>query len=325
MIDRGEMHYLSHLAPLGARRFFVAGVPKGGTTALCAFLGQHRQVFMCPIKEPNFFAASELMAIENPSMRSSIEREVLAAERWLAGDRRKPQVKGLVLNWKSYALLFDGMRDELAVGEGSTAYWWAPGAPSAICERYPDARFIIMLRNPADRFFSQYLATKWRMPDLTCGEYFSLARSGHEDWKSLEAIGRYATNLQRFFKKFSRRQISIHLYEDFCRNPRAVCRKIFGFLGTDVGHSINVSARLNEPRLPRWPALPHLYRSLPGSQIVWRAMSSKMRDKLRHFAQKPRSQEAMNSADRREVAAHYRDEILGTAELIDRDLSSWLE
>lgn len=35
--------------------FFIAGAPKSGTTTLYRYLNEHRDVFMSPIKEPNFF------------------------------------------------------------------------------------------------------------------------------------------------------------------------------------------------------------------------------------------------------------------------------
>ncbi len=36
--------------------FFLAGAPKAGTTALYQYLGQHPNIYMSPVKEPNFFA-----------------------------------------------------------------------------------------------------------------------------------------------------------------------------------------------------------------------------------------------------------------------------
>jgi hypothetical protein len=36
--------------------FFIVGAPKAGTTSLYAYPGQHPQVYMCPIKEPGYFA-----------------------------------------------------------------------------------------------------------------------------------------------------------------------------------------------------------------------------------------------------------------------------
>ena len=36
--------------------FFLVGAPKAGTTSLYAYLDQHPDVYMSPLKEPNFFA-----------------------------------------------------------------------------------------------------------------------------------------------------------------------------------------------------------------------------------------------------------------------------
>ena len=305
-------------------RFFVAGVPKAGTTALCQFLGQHPQLFMCPIKEPSFFAASELLAIEVPWMRSSIDRKASAVERWVAGTVPDRPVNGLALHWDSYQALFDDARDQLAVGEGSTAYWSAPGAPGAIRDRFPAARFILMLRNPADRFFSQYLSMRWSKPLRTCRDCFVLARERHEEWGAVLDLGCYATHLRRFFGYFPRRQFSTHLYEDFCADPQAVCREIFAFLGVDADHPVDVSGRANEPILPRSSILHALRQSIARPYALSTMVPPRWREPLRRLYRKPRSREAMDPADRRAIIDYHRDEILQTSELIGRDLSSWL-
>src|SRR5262245_35088144 len=36
--------------------FVIPGVPRAGTTFLYEYLDQHPQIYMSPIKEPNFFA-----------------------------------------------------------------------------------------------------------------------------------------------------------------------------------------------------------------------------------------------------------------------------
>jgi len=41
--------------------FTIAGAPKSGTTALYHYLRQHPEVYMCPIKEPSFFAADDIL------------------------------------------------------------------------------------------------------------------------------------------------------------------------------------------------------------------------------------------------------------------------
>lgn len=307
----------------GSVRFFVAGVPKAGTTALCQFLGQHPQVFMCPIKEPTFFAARELLAFE-PKARSSIEAKARAVERWLAGETRDPPEDGFALEWRQYEALFRGVRDQRAIGEGSMTYWWASGAPRAIHEKFADARFVVMLRNPAERFFSQYLATRWTSPLRAFADCIALGRERREGWGTGLEVGCYATHLERFFTQFGREQFSIHLYEDFCADPRAVCRDVFAFLGVDPDHPIDVSRRLNVPQLPRSPLLHATLLSIGGSRGPSRWVPRQWRDPLRRLFLGQRSRETMSATDRRVLVEHYRAEIERTAELIDRDLSSWL-
>ena len=203
-------------------------------------------------------------------------------------------------------------------------YWWAPGAPSAIRERFPDARFVVMLRDPADRLFSQYLVTRWADPLRTLGDYIALGLQRRDGWGVVMDVGHYATHLERFFSHFRREQFSIHLYEDFCADPLAVCRDILAFLGVDPDHPIDVSGRINAPQLPRAPRLHAALRSLGGSRGVSRWVPRQWREPLRRMFRGPRSREVMSAADRRVLLDHYRDEIEKTAKLIDRDLSQWL-
>jgi sulfotransferase family protein len=301
-------------------RFFVAGVPKAGTTALCEFLGQHPDIFMCPIKEPSFFAASELLALEG-GPDHAIRRKRTAVEQWFAGAVPEYPEDGYALTWSSYQALFRDVRDEVALGEGSTIYWSTRGTPRAIQERFPAARFVLVLRSPADRFFSQYLAARWSEPLRSCRDFFALAHEDPHGWAIALDFGRYATHLRRFFECFPRQQFSIHLYEDFCADPGAVCREIFTFLGV-ADHSIDVARRVNEPRLPRWAALHAVYRRIAKSYRF--SIPAQWREPLRRIYQKPRSREVLAPADRRMLVDYYREEILETSELIERDLSSWL-
>ena len=301
-------------------RFFVAGVAKAGTTALCRFLGQHPQVFMCPIKEPTFFAARELLSFDADS-NPWVEARALNVRRWVAGETAHPPQHGFALEWAHYEALFRGVREQRAIGEGSVNYWWAPGAPSAIREKFPDARFVVMLRNPADRLFSEYLAMRWAYPLRTVGEHIALQLGRRDGLGVVMDAGYYATHLERFFTHFPRKQFSIHLYEDFSANPRSVCRNILAFLGVDPDHPIDVSRRINAPQLPRWP---RLQAALGTTRALWRWVPRRWRERARGVFSRSRSQEIIGAADRRVLVEHYREEIHKTAKLIDRDLSSWL-
>jgi hypothetical protein len=90
-------------------------------------------VFVSPIKEPCFFA---------PEVAEITPR-----------DR-------LVLDWNDYRQLFKDVGRETAIGEASVAYLASLKAPAAIHARLPDARIVMILRNPIDRLFSRYLAAR---------------------------------------------------------------------------------------------------------------------------------------------------------------------
>ncbi|HEX5047974.1 MAG TPA: sulfotransferase [Gammaproteobacteria bacterium] len=310
-------------APAARVRFFVAGVPKAGTTALCRFLAQHPDVFMCPIKEPSYFSSRELLSFGAEAVRAA-EAKAAAVERWLAGERPAPPEHGFALQWRSYEALFRGVRGERAVGEGSVTYLWAPGAPSAIRARFPEARFVLILRDPAGRFFSQYRATRWASPLRTFGECIALGLERRDGWGDVLDVGRYATQLERFFACFPRDRFSIHLYEDLCADPRAVCRTILAFLGVDLDHPLDVSRRINEPLLPRLPRVLAAARLVSGRCALSTWVPRQWHEPLRRLLRAERSRGVMSGAERGTLVEHYRDEIGRTAELIGRDLSSWL-
>ena len=111
--------------------FFIVGAAKSGSTSLAEYLRQHPDVFM-PGGED--FAKKEPMHFCDPI----------------------PPWQEKYRDFNTYLSLFADAGDRKAVGEGSVAYLAWPGAETRIHDRYPDARIIIVLRNPADRVYSWY-------------------------------------------------------------------------------------------------------------------------------------------------------------------------
>src|SRR5262249_1979 len=140
-------------AMTGTRRlpnFFIVGAPKAATTSLYYYLDQHPDVFMSPLKEPNFFAAE--LRPENfcDEVRPRIDRELRSRQEYLQSDLREKRFGGLVCTWDEYLKLFHNARDETAIGEASPCYLWSASAAVNIAERIPHARIIINLRDPAE-------------------------------------------------------------------------------------------------------------------------------------------------------------------------------
>jgi hypothetical protein len=113
--------------------FFVVGAPKAGTTSLYWYLDQHPQVYMSPIKEPNYFAAEIREENFDPKLDTRGLRE------FLSGPMREKRFGGIVADWEDYLRLFASARNECALGEASSVYLWSQTAPEVIACKIPDA------------------------------------------------------------------------------------------------------------------------------------------------------------------------------------------
>lgn len=301
--------------------FFVIGVPKAGTTSLYHYLAQHQQVYMSPIKEPTYFAAVDLLT--NNRFRRRQERDRVALQAYLAGPQRHPAPL-YVTEWSDYVKLFRDVRGETAIGEASGGYFWLPSAARAIRSTVPDARLIVILRNPTETLFSWYLITRGPDPNLAFRAWFLAQQRPSEDWWSPLDIGRYATHLRRYFETFPADQMRVFLYEDYQRNTRSALRDIFTFLAVDPDHLIDTSTRHNETGVPRFPWLHYVKTRLFSQRSPAGWLPAGVRRHLRRLYYRGRGSFVLDPADRRMVVEHYREEILGAAALIGRDLSAWL-
>lgn len=221
---------------------FIVGAPKCGTTALAAYLGAHPDIFISAIKEPHFFADD------------------------LPG-------RQCVKTMDDYLKLFEGGAGKRILGEGSVHYLFSQVAIARIRAFNPDARLIVMLRNPVDMVHAlhgEYLhGLNENEPDFERAWRLQKSRA---QGKSLPPYGKdpillqyqrvasYAGHVARMLKHFPPAQIKIILYDDFRRDTAAAYEDVLRFLGvasdgrTDFG-VINSS---------------HAFRNRALGLILWR-------------------------------------------------------
>src|ERR1700759_829052 len=112
--------------------FFIAGAPKAGTDALYYSLREHPQIYMSPLKEPNYFASEVCLENFEPALRPRMRAVERSTREYLAGDMTELRFGGFGVDWNGYLKLFSGAKDEVAIGEGSVCYLWSETAASAI-------------------------------------------------------------------------------------------------------------------------------------------------------------------------------------------------
>jgi hypothetical protein len=202
--------------------FFVIGAPKAGTTALHAALDQHPQLFMSPVKEPKFFLC------DGPPASQGGPGDAHSYREW-------------VWHPVAYERLFDRAPPGTRRGESTPLYLADFAAHQRIHATVPDARLIIILRDPVDRAYSNW-AHLWAdglepIDDFVtaCGEEARRAAAGWAPfWRYLD-IGLYGRQLQHLYTLFPRHQVHVFRYKSLVEEPRATLDAVCRFLGVEEG------------------------------------------------------------------------------------------
>jgi len=180
----------------GLPDFIIIGAMKSGTTSLFLHLGRHPGVFMCRIKEPNFFV------------------------------KKRNWEKGY--DW--YRSLFDGAPSGALLGEASTNYSKGstfPGVPELIRAEAPDVKLIYLLRDPLERMRSHHAHAVYKGREQRPLEQAITTRSGYL------RTSLYGEELQRYREQFPAEQIHVILTEDMARAPAHVLAGVENFLGLE--------------------------------------------------------------------------------------------
>lgn len=289
--------------------FLIIGAAKAGTTSLYHYLKQHPQIYMSPLKEPRFFALeNEDLNFQNPDNGINVNS---------------------VTEFSDYCRLFEDVTNEIAIGEASPLYLYSPKAVECISHYIPDAKLIAILRNPVDRAYSCYKHLIALDPLSFENALREEDNRINQNWAHLwhyRQGGYYYKQLKRYFEKFDRAQIKIFLFDDFKNNPVIILQDLFLFLEVDNSFIPDLSYK-NVSNNPKIRSLQNFLNS--GGSI--RSISKRMVPKVirTSIAKKLRiwnSKEflSMDENIRLRLIDDYREDILNLQDLIDCDLSHWL-
>jgi len=306
--------------------FFIVGAPKAGSTSLYNFLDEHPQVFMSPIKEPCYFSPE--VRTENFAERYQRYpvRQRADLKEYLRHSVREKRFGCIVSEWEDYLSLFDRAAHQQAVGEASVCYLHSPTAARNIALRIPNARIIIVLRDPAERAYSQYLHTVAngyeRRPfrEHINASLVSKKQMFGPLYPFLEC-GMYYEQVARYMAHFPRENILICFYQD---GHAGILADIFRFL--KLGPlEMNISRKdLDRTTARQATVLYGMLRKydLLGAFRKWTPAA--VRPALQRLAYRNRKPPAMDEDDRHFLRDYYHDDVVKLAALLNRDLSSWI-
>jgi hypothetical protein len=296
--------------------FFVAGAPKAGTTALHAALAQHPDLYLSAVKEPKFFLTDG----PPPNQGGPGDAKTYGEHVWRPSE---------------YEALFDPAPLGTLLGESTPFYLYRPDAQRRIKALIPDARLIIVVRDPVERAHSNWTHL-WSsgldpIDDFVraCAAEDQRVAAGWADFWHYKRIGLYGQQLEHLYSVFPPDQVLVLRYRDLVEEPAETLDRICGFL--DVATGIvshlpreNVTAHPDQTRRHRQrsrllraaSAVTSRLPGHPGQEIVDRLESS--------LQQGAAPRRPLTWSERQEVLPYFESDIRLLEDITGQEYSVWL-
>lgn len=287
--------------------FLIVGVQKAGTTSIYNYLQEHPQVYMSRVKETNF--------LEKDWEKIPLEQ----------------QNKNGIVTIEKYAELFADVKDEIAIGEVSPNYLFHYESSAARIKQYlPDAKLIVVLRNPVERAYSDHLM---HLRDAI--GYRSLSEQiKHSSHKSfILRKGFYYEPIKYYFEQFEREQIRVFFYDDLCAKPQEFMQEMYQYLEVNSNFTPDTNKKAQVAKIPKNKAINNLLQRKnllrnTAANIMKTVMPvetrQKLRDRLISFNSQTKKAIPLSSEERQQLIELYREDILQLQDLLEKDLSKWL-
>lgn len=290
---------------------FVVGAPKSGTTAIVEYLRQHPEVFFPLRKELAYFGSD--LQYTKLSVRDS--------------------------NHNEYLKHFADWRNEKWAGEGSVWYLFSTTAAKEIKQFSPNARIVIMLRNPVDVMYSNYYQSLYNGNENLPTFEEALAaehdrKQGRRIPKSAMVVNaifyresvKYTQQVRRYFDVFGHDYVYVIIYDDFKQDNVAVYNRLLGFLEIDKGFQPQFQI-INPNKQVRFAHLRNALKN-PLFVVLTRRFPKTAHRANAYFRQintKYTDRPPMKAELRQMLLEEYRPEIQQLGSLLGRNLSHWYE
>lgn len=298
--------------------FLIIGAPKCGTTSLHVALARHPGLFLSRIKEPKYFLT------DGPPPSGG-------------GPGDAATYAGYVWQREQYEALFDPAPQGVLLGESTTLYLRDHAAHVRIAETIPDARLIVVLRDPVDRAHSNW--THLRAAGLepigdfleACSREAERAAAGWGPfWRYLD-LGMYGRQLGHLCSVMPREQVLVLIYRDLREQPVPTLDRVTAFLGVEPGvvtdvPTANVTAQVSTSRRNgvlasvvrrAWHASHHSPRALQP------ALSAAATGLSRLLQREQQVRVPLTVEERRALVPHFAEDVALLERLTGMELARW--
>lgn len=301
--------------------FIIAGSAKSGTTALYSILDQHPDIFMSVIKETNYFFQAYT---ENHAQ--------------LLRQNGRPRIEGwgdesvIIEKPEQYDNLFADAANNQLVGEASPLYMLASSLPEKIKAYNPDIKIVIMLRNPTDVAWANFvMQCRDGVETIDVEDIDGFLNQARYENPMLHPfcdhldMPKYAKHLPAYVEAFGH-NLHLMIFEDFLADKDGELKKLFDFLGVKPEDNLDTESEVNVSAMPKHVWIRDLLRhNLMVKKVARAFMSQDMRNKVRNFIETRNAGKKVKMPDY--VRAHldkmYKDDRNYVENSLGLDISAW--
>jgi len=297
---------------------FIVGQPKSGTTALHQFLGQHPEIYMSSIKEPHFFCSD-----------FHLESDLAYGKKRFFDFRSE----------SAYLQLFNKAEGAKVIGESSTNYLYSQVAAEKIHNFNPDAKIIIVLREPAKFLYSlhsHYVKfTEENEPDFLTAlslesdrkqEKVSSPRVTTPSYLYYSQRVQYYQQVKRYYDRFKPEQIKVVIFEEFKSDNERIYREILEFLSVNSSFVPEYEV-VNANKEVKFKAVNDLVNNPLLKKISKNLLSQEFNEFIRDnivekflWHQAPKA--TMSEEIKLKLMQEYQAQVAQISELVDIDLAA---
>ena len=232
--------------------FFIVGAAKVGTTFLYNYLINHPEVYLSPIKEPNYFNTE----LKLHNCREDIKKKIFLDKTYFEDNILKKRRSACFDEMQDYLQLYRGATSEKIIGEASTYYLASTQAAKEIYKYNKTAKVVIILREPVSRTMSHYNMD--RLSNRTSGDMLQDVKSDFNSDKKGYFISNmyidlslYYDQISRYLKIFPKEQILILRFENLVSKKKEVLGEVCDFLEIDF-NKLQLSDKVhNKTEVPK--------------------------------------------------------------------------
>ena len=284
--------------------FFIVGAPKAGTTSLYHYLSEHPQVEMSCQKEPDYFSDK---AIHEQGMYYA---------------------KNRVDTLDKYESLFV-QKESVVYGEASVSYLFYENVAEDIKKYNPNAKIIIMLRNPIERAFSHYLMD-YRLGLISDSFENVLAKkskhkNAHLFYQQYIEVSKYAKQIQRYLDFFKKENILFIDYEDFKKNVSKTVDQVYNFLNISTEFVADINTKHNTFIMPKNKIIRLIYSFVFLRKILTFLFPIYLVKNIRVLLFKSDEKPELLKETRSLLKRIFNDDIKNLEEVLSKDYSKWIK